>query len=156
MSRPKIPIAVLVVRKSGYHLPDCALPTLSLHPFQFARFNIQICNCRSLILGTIMFISEEWLVFEKEVLKQRPLFTGTVEECRTAYQATSDNLALQYPKPSEYDVNERKWKATDILNRTNCTDLRQSGRPLTAGSDCLFVLQLRHPESSSSLWPSCK
>ena len=103
-----------------------------------------------------MFISEEWLIFEKEVLEQRPLFTGTVEECRTAYQATSDNLALQYPKPSEYDVNERKWKATDILNRTNCTDLRQSGRPLTAGSDCLFGLQLRHPKSSSSPWPSCK
>ena len=98
-----------------------------------------------------MIISEEWLTFEKEVLKQRPLFTGTVEECRTAYQSTSDNLALQYPKPSEYDVNERKWKATDNLNRTDLSDLRQTGRPLTAGSACLFVLQLRHPRTPSSL-----
>ena len=54
-----------------------------------------------------MHISEEWLTFEKEVLKQRPLFTGTVEECRNAYQATSDSLAPQYPKPEEWEVNDR-------------------------------------------------
>ena len=55
-----------------------------------------------------MKISEEWLTFEKEVLKQRPLFTGTVEECRNAYQATSDGLASQYPKPEEWEVDDRE------------------------------------------------
>ncbi|KAL8846946.1 MAG: hypothetical protein Q9221_007988 [Calogaya cf. arnoldii] len=59
-----------------------------------------------------MQISEEWLTFEKDVLKQRPLFTGTVEECRNAYQATSDSLAPQYPKPEEWEANDH-WEETD-------------------------------------------
>ena len=53
-----------------------------------------------------MQIAEEWLSFEKDVLGKRPLFTGTVEECRSAYQATSDNLAPQYPRPEEYEVDD--------------------------------------------------
>lgn len=56
----------------------------------------------------IMQIAEEWLSFEKEVLGTRPLFTGTVEECRSAYQATSDDLAPQYPKPGDYEVDDRR------------------------------------------------
>lgn len=54
-----------------------------------------------------MHISEEWLTFEKDVLGQRPLFTGTVEECRNAYAETSAGLASQYPKPEEWEVNDR-------------------------------------------------
>ena len=47
---------------------------------------------------TSMHISEEWLTFEKEVLGKRPLFTGTVAECRSAYLETSDSLAPRYGK----------------------------------------------------------
>lgn len=54
-----------------------------------------------------MIISDEWLNFERDVLGTRPLFTGTVEECRAAYKATSDSLAPQYPKPEEYDLVDR-------------------------------------------------
>ncbi|KAI9661317.1 MAG: hypothetical protein M1821_009644 [Bathelium mastoideum] len=51
-------------------------------------------------------ISEEWLTFERDVLKERPLFSGTVEWLREAYEAASQQLAPTYPAPEEYDVED--------------------------------------------------
>lgn len=54
----------------------------------------------------IVHIDEEWLQFERDVLKTRPLISGTVEQIRAAYAATSDDLGKAYPPPSDYAVRE--------------------------------------------------
>jgi hypothetical protein len=55
-----------------------------------------------------IYIAEEWLQLEREVLKKRPLTTGTVQEVRTAYDTISTILKPQYPPIESYQVNESK------------------------------------------------
>lgn len=56
-----------------------------------------------------MHIADEWLALEKEVLGQRPLITGSVDEVRAAYQETSEALAKLYPSPESYQVLDREF-----------------------------------------------
>jgi len=63
-----------------------------------------------------MDISEHWFTFKNDVLRQRHLFTGTVEEGRIAYQATFDSLTPLCPKPEEWEVNDRMFNELDGPN----------------------------------------
>lgn len=56
-----------------------------------------------------MHIADEWLALEKEVLGQRPLITGSVDEVRAAYQETSEALAKLYPSLESYQVLDREF-----------------------------------------------
>ncbi|KAL8728407.1 MAG: hypothetical protein Q9166_005453, partial [cf. Caloplaca sp. 2 TL-2023] len=49
-------------------------------------------------------IAEEWLDFERDVLGQRPLISGSVGEVRAAYQTTSEMLKTQLPEIEDYNV----------------------------------------------------
>lgn len=51
-----------------------------------------------------MEIAQEWLDFEKNVLGQRPLISGSVEEVRAAYETTSETLKAQLPDETEYNA----------------------------------------------------
>lgn len=53
-----------------------------------------------------VYIAEEWLALERDVLGKRPLISGSVEEVRAAYAETSTQLAALYPLPSAYDVSD--------------------------------------------------
>jgi versiconal hemiacetal acetate esterase len=55
-----------------------------------------------------MYIAEEWLNLEKDVLGQRPLISGSVDEVRAAYQETSESLAQLYPAIDSYEVVDRE------------------------------------------------
>jgi versiconal hemiacetal acetate esterase len=55
-----------------------------------------------------MFIAEEWLALERDVLGKRPLITGTVDEVRDAYRETSEMLSALYPREDEYEVVDRE------------------------------------------------
>ena len=55
-----------------------------------------------------MEIAQEWLDFERDVLGQRPLISGSVEEVRAAYETTSQMLEAQLPKAQEYNVVDCK------------------------------------------------
>ncbi|KAF2280133.1 alpha/beta-hydrolase [Westerdykella ornata] len=55
-----------------------------------------------------MYIADEWLALERDVLGQRPLISGTVAEVRAAYAQTSEQLAGLYPSPSDYPVKDEK------------------------------------------------
>ena len=51
-----------------------------------------------------MEVAQEWLDFERDVLGQRPLISGSVEDVRAMYESTSRMLQDQLPKAEEYDV----------------------------------------------------
>ncbi|KAJ5296298.1 Aldehyde dehydrogenase N-terminal [Penicillium atrosanguineum] len=89
-----------------------------------------------------MYISEEWLALEKEVLGRRPLISGSVDEVRAAYQETSEMLAQLYPAIDSYQVVDRK-EVTDsgIAIRVYNPSKIESGAKLPVG-----VLSV-HPSS---------
>lgn len=55
-----------------------------------------------------MYIAEEWLTLEKDVLGRRPLISGSVDEVRAAYQETSEALAQLYPSIDSYPIVDRE------------------------------------------------
>jgi hypothetical protein len=55
-----------------------------------------------------MYIAEEWLTLEKDVLGHRPLISGSVDEVRAAYRETSEALAQLYPSIDSYQIADRK------------------------------------------------
>jgi hypothetical protein len=54
-----------------------------------------------------MFIAEEWLQLERDVLGQRPLISGPVDKVRAAYAETSTQLQALYPPLDAYRVRDR-------------------------------------------------
>ena len=64
-----------------------------------------------------IYIAEEWLALERNVLGKRPLINGSVAEVRAAYAETSEHLASLYPLPSAYDVRD----GTYILSLKTCS-----------------------------------
>ncbi|KAA8647050.1 uncharacterized protein ATNIH1004_005733 [Aspergillus tanneri] len=81
-----------------------------------------------------MYIADEWLTLEKEVLGKRPLITGSVEQVRAAYQETSEMLAQLFPSPDSYNVVDHK-EVTDsgIAIRVYTPEETEPGTSLPVG-----------------------
>lgn len=65
-------------------------------------------------LAKNMYIAEEWLQLEREVLGQRPLISGPVAQVRAAYAQTSEQLQALYPPLDAYRVRDREPAITQL------------------------------------------
>lgn len=65
-------------------------------------------------LAINMYIAEEWLQLEREVLGQRPLISGPVAQVRAAYAQTSEQLQALYPPLDAYRVRDREPSLTSV------------------------------------------
>ncbi|KAF4311718.1 Alpha/beta hydrolase fold-3 [Botryosphaeria dothidea] len=82
-----------------------------------------------------MYIAEEWLQLEREVLGQRPLISGPVAQVRAAYAQTSEQLQALYPPLDAYRVRDHR-EITDsgiAIRVYTPTDAADSGAALPVG-----------------------
>ena len=68
----------------------------------------------------MMYIAEELLQLEREVLGQRPLISGSVAEVRAAYAHTSAQLQALYPPPAAYRVRDREPPPSRAHAHSHC------------------------------------